>query len=83
MIEHQLRERLSLRLRAKIRGETEGLADGQVSLDREQRCSRALLLAEDLASTPVEHGVDTADGVFRALDFHWVKIVVKDVSRSL
>ena len=68
VIEDGLREGLALRVRAEVGGETERLVDGQVSLDREHRRSGALLLREYLAATLVEAGVDTADGVLRALD---------------
>ena len=73
VIEDGLREGLALRVRAEVGGETERLVDGQVSLDREHRRSGALLLREYLATTLVEAGVDTADGVLRALDLDYAE----------
>ena len=68
MVDHAVRERLATSTLAEIRSETEGLGDRQVSLDCEHGCSRALLLAEDLTTTLVEHRVDTADRVLGTLD---------------
>ena len=68
MVEHGLRERLSRRRSPQLTIEAERLHDGQVRLDGEHRRAGPLLLREDLATTLVEHGVDAADGVLRALD---------------
>ena len=55
-------------VRAEIGSEPERLADRQVSLDREHRCSGALLLGEYLTTALVKDRIDTTDGVLRALD---------------
>ena len=68
VVEHTLGERLTRRRSTEITVEAEGLSDGQVGLDCEHGCSNPLLLAEYLATTLVEHGVDTTDGVLRALN---------------
>ena len=68
MVKDSLREGLALGRATEIRVETEGLHDRQVRLDREHGGSGTLLLGEDLATTPVEHRVDTTNGVLRALD---------------
>jgi len=68
MIEDTLGEGLSGGVRAELSVESEGLSDGEVSLDCEHGCSRALLLGEDLSTTLVQATVDTTDGVFWALD---------------
>ena len=63
-----LRERLTTSLRTEVAVEAEGLHDRQVRLDREHGRADTLLFAEDLATTLVEHRVDTTDRVLRALD---------------
>ena len=68
MIEDTLGEGLSGGMRAKLSIESEGLGDGKVSLDGEHGGTRTLLLGEDLSTTLVQATVDTADGVFWALD---------------
>lgn len=68
MIEHQLRERLTRRSSTELTVEAERLHDGEVGLDGEHGGSRTLLFAEDLATALVEDGVNTTDGVLRALD---------------
>ena len=68
MVEHHLRERLARRSSTELTVEAEGLHDGQVRLDSEHGRSGTLLFAEDLATTPVEDGVDTADSVLGTLD---------------
>ena len=68
MVEHGLREGLTTRLRAQLAVEAERLRHGQVCLDCEHGRADTLLLAEDLATTLVEHRVDTTDSVLRALD---------------
>ena len=69
VIEHGLREGLSLSALSQIRGETEGLHDGQVSLYGEHGGTRPLLLREHLSTSLVEYRVDTTNGVLRTLDF--------------
>ncbi len=68
VIEDTLGEGLSGGMRAKLSVESEGLGDGEVSLDSEHGGTRTLLLGEDLSTTLVQATVDTADGVFWALD---------------
>ena len=68
MVHHRLRERLAGRRGAEVAVEAEGLHDRQVRLDREHGRADTLLFAEDLATTLVEHRVDTTDRVLRALD---------------
>lgn len=68
MIKHGLGECLSTGVRAEIGGETEGLIDGQVSLDVEQRSTRALLLGENVASPSCQDTVDTTHGLFGHLN---------------
>ena len=72
MVEHGLGERLATGLRTELAVEAERLHDGQVGLDREHGRSGTLLFAEDLATTLVEHGVDTTDRVLRALDLDYI-----------
>ena len=68
VVEHALWERLARRRSTELTVEAEGLHDGQVRLDSEHGRSGPLLLREDLATTLVEHRVDTTDSVLRALD---------------
>ena len=68
VIEDTLGEGLSGGMRAKLSVESEGLGDRKVSLDGEHGGTRTLLLGEDLSTTLVQATVDTADGVFWALD---------------
>lgn len=68
MVEHALRESLARRRSTELTVEAERLHDGEVGLDGEHGGSGALLFAEDLTTALVEDGVDTADGVLRALD---------------
>ena len=68
MIEHALGEGLATGGRAQLAVEAEGLHDGQVRLHGEHGRADTLLLREDLSTTLVQHGVDTTDGVLRALD---------------
>ena len=55
-------------MRSEIGGESEGLGNGEVSLDGEHGGSGPLLLSEDVSTTPVKDSVDSSDGVLRALD---------------
>jgi hypothetical protein len=48
---------------------TEGLVDGQVSLDDEHGSSGCLGLLEDVSTTSVQDSVDSTDCVFGALKF--------------
>ena len=68
MVHDRLRERLTRRSSTEVTVEAERLHDGQVSLDGEHGSSRTLLLGEDLSTTLVEDGVDTADRVLGTLD---------------
>ena len=68
VVEHALWERLARRRSTELTVEAEGLHDGQVRLDSEHGRSGTLLFAEDLATTPVEDGVDTADSVLGTLN---------------
>jgi len=53
---------------AEVGVETEGLVDGQVSLDREERSAQTLLLLENVTATAGEDTVDTTHGVLGNLD---------------
>lgn len=61
MVKHTLREGLSLCIPPQVSGETEGLHDRKVGLHCEHGSSRALLLADDLASALVEATVNSTD----------------------
>jgi hypothetical protein len=56
---------------------TEGLVDGQVSLDDEHGRSGRLGLLEDVASPTVEDAVDAADGILGTLQ-HALRINYKN-----
>ena len=73
VVEDGLGEGLAAGRRAQLAVEPEGLHDGQVRLHGEHGRADALLLREDLSTTLVQHGVDTADGVLRALDLDCTK----------
>jgi hypothetical protein len=68
VIEHGLGEGLATGGGAEIGGETEGLVDGQVSLDVEQRSSGALLLGVDVTTAAGEDTVDTTHSLLGNLD---------------
>ena len=70
VVHNRLRERLARRRSTELTVEAERLHDRKVCLDCEHGCADTLLFAEDLATTLVEHGVDTTNSVFRALDLH-------------
>jgi len=70
--EHALREGLTRGVRAEIGGETEGLHNGQVSLDSVQGSTGTLGLRENVTTTSVENTIDTTDGGLRALDLNEV-----------
>ena len=74
MVEHGLWEGLASRCSTQVSGETEGLVDGQVSLDSEHGRSRALFFREHLSTTLVQTGVDTTDGILGALNFHYGEV---------
>lgn len=69
MVHDGLREGLATSLTSQVGVETERLHDRKVSLDSEHWGSRPLFFCEDLATTTIEHTVDTTNGVFWALDF--------------
>lgn len=68
MVEDGLREGLTTGCLAEISGETEGLVDGQVGLDVEQRSTGALLLSVDVTTTAGKDTVDTTHGLLGNLD---------------
>lgn len=68
MVEDGLREGLAGGVGAQVGVETERLVDGQVSLDGEQRGTRALGLLEDVTTAAGEHTVDTTHGGLGNLD---------------
>lgn len=68
MVEDGLREGLTTGGLAEISGETEGLVDGQVGLDVEQRSTGALLLSVDVTTTAGKDTVDTTHGLLGNLD---------------
>lgn len=67
MVEHALRERLSSSVGAKIGRETERLIDGQVGLHLEHGGTNHLGLLEHVTTTSIQHTIDAANCVFRAL----------------
>ena len=69
VVEHALREGLPLSALSQIGSETEGLHDGQVGLHGEHGSTGPLLLREHLSTSLVEYGVNTTNGVLRALNF--------------
>jgi hypothetical protein len=68
VVEDGLGEGLTTGGGAQIGGETEGLVDGEVSLDVEQRSTRALLLGVDVTTTAGKDTVDTTHGLLGDLD---------------
>lgn len=68
MVKHALRERLSSGVRPQVSGEAERLVHRQVGLDHEHGRAGDLHLLEHVASSPVQHAVDTSDGHLGALD---------------
>ena len=68
VVEDGLREGLAGGVRAQVSVEAEGLHDGEVGLDGEQGCSGALVLAEDVTSSPGEHSVHATHGTLGHLD---------------
>lgn len=70
MVEDRLGESLSTGGLTKLAGETEGLVDGQVGLDVEERSTRALLLGVDVTTTAGKDTVDTTHGLLGDLDLN-------------
>ena len=68
VIEHRLWEGLSSGMRAQLSIEAEGLGDREVCLHCEHRSSWPLFFTEHLSTTLVQAAVNTANGVFRALN---------------
>jgi hypothetical protein len=68
VVEHHLGEGLAGGGGTEIGVETEGLLDGKVGLDVEERSTGALGLLEDVTSPAGEDGVDTTHGVLGNLD---------------
>src|SRR5690606_19095627 len=69
VIEDTLREGLTTSVGTEIGSETEGLVDGKVGLDVEERCTSALFLVEDMSTTAGKDTVDTAHSLFGDLNF--------------
>mmetsp|Transcript_14922 Transcript_14922/g.26360 ORF Transcript_14922/g.26360 Transcript_14922/m.26360 type:complete len:806 (-) Transcript_14922:95-2512(-) len=72
MIEDALGESLTSGVSAKDRGETEGLNDGEVSLDVVHGSTGPLGLLEDDTTLGVEGRVDTTKGILGGLDLNEV-----------
>jgi hypothetical protein len=68
VVEDGLREGLSTGGLAQLAGETEGLVDGEVGLDVEQRSTGALLLGVDVTTAAGKDTVDTTHGLLGNLD---------------
>ena len=68
MVEHALREGTSGGGGTESLGETEGLGDGEVSLDVDERGSGDGILSVHNTSTLGQALVDTTNGIIRALD---------------
>lgn len=83
MVEHALREGLASGVGAQVSGEAERLVDRQVSLDDEHGGSRDLGLLEHVATTPVQHSVDTTHGYLRALVMVSENVVSKIIFTGL
>jgi len=69
MVKDALREGLARSVRSEIGGETEGLIDGKEGLDVLEGTRTTIFFGNDLASSSVEHAIDTTDDASRALDF--------------
>lgn len=69
MVKDRLREGLATSGLAELAGEAEGLVDGQVGLDGEQRSTNTLLLGVDVATTAGEDTIDTTHGLLGHLNF--------------
>ena len=68
VVEHTLRECLSLSMAPQVGGETERLHDREVGLDGEHGRAWTLLLAKDLSSALVKYAIDTTDRILRTLN---------------
>lgn len=68
VVKDGLREGLATGGGTEVTGETEGLVDGQVGLDVEQRSTGTLLLSVDVTTTAGESTVDTTHGLLGHLD---------------
>jgi hypothetical protein len=68
VVEDGLREGLSTGGLAQLAGETEGLVDGEVGLDVEERSTGALLLGVDVTTAAGKDTVDTTHGLLGNLD---------------
>lgn len=68
MVEDGLGEGLTTGSGTEVRGETEGLVDGQVGLDVEQRSTGTLLLGVDVTTTAGKDTVDTTHSLLGNLD---------------
>ena len=68
MVEHHLGEGLARGSLSEIGVEAEGLHDGEVGLDGEERSAGALLLVEDVTTTAGKDTVDTTHGLLGDLD---------------
>ena len=68
VVEDGLGEGLATGALAEISVEAEGLVDGEVGLDVEQRSAGALLLSEDVTTTAGKDTVDTTHGLLGNLD---------------
>ena len=75
MIEHALREGLPSGVGTQFTVEAERLADRKISLHGEHRRSGPLFFTENLSSALIQDTVDTADGIFRTLNFDYQEIV--------
>jgi hypothetical protein len=69
MVEHTLGESLAGGVRAQLSVESKRFCDRQEGLDGKHGCSWTLLLAEHLSTALVQTAVNSANGVFRALNF--------------
>ncbi|VUC22096.1 unnamed protein product [Clonostachys rosea] len=72
VVKHGLREGLAGGGGTEISVEAEGLQDGEVGLDVEERSTRALLLVEDVTTSAGKDTVDTAHGVLGHLNLDQV-----------
>lgn len=72
MVEDGLGEGLAGGGGTQVTVEAEGLEDGQVSLDVEERSTRTLLLVEDVTTTAGKDTVDTTHGGLRDLNLDQV-----------
>lgn len=69
MIKHALWESLSTGVGAQVSCEAKRFVDRQESFDDEHWCSHNLRFFEDVATTTIEHTVNTSDSNFWTLNF--------------